>query len=61
MIKQTNDKLGRIATEQRVDTKLCTCQRGIELSKLRVRESLLCHLNVEIIFVTSSADNPSYF
>lgn len=52
MIKQTNDKLGRMATEQRVDTKLCTCQRGIELSKLRVRESLLCHLNVETVFGT---------
>lgn len=61
MIKQTNDKLGRIATEQRVDTKLCTCHREIELSKLRVSESLLRHLNVEIVFVTQLSRQPIIF
>lgn len=40
-IKCPNDKLGRIASEQTVDTKLCTYQGEIELFKLHVSESLL--------------------
>lgn len=60
MIKQINDDLGRIATEQ-LTQDFAHAKEKLNCPSWRVSESLLCHLNVEIVFVTQLSRQPIIF
>lgn len=59
-IKWPDDKVGRTAPEQAVDTQLCTGQGEMNGPSPKL-VSLLCHPNVEIVFVTQLSRQPIVF